>query len=100
VVDFEYDGGGVGKGGVGTLRVDGKEVARGRIAKTVPFRFSFDETFDVGEDTGTPVSEDYDVPFAFTGKIEKVTVHLGEAKLAGGEQKPPKAAQAETRAAE
>jgi arylsulfatase len=100
VFDFKYDGGGVGKGGVGTLRVDGKEVAQGRIAKTVPFRFTFDETFDVGEDTGTPVSEDYDVPFAFTGTIEKVTVHLGEAKLAGGEQKPPKAAEAESRAAE
>jgi hypothetical protein len=40
-----------------------------------------DETFDVGEDTGTPVSLDYDVPFKFTGKIERVVVNLGEAKL-------------------
>ena len=42
----------------------------------MPGRFSFDETFDVGEDTGTPVSQDYDVPFKFTGKIEKVVVNL------------------------
>ena len=56
--DFQYDGGGRGKGGTGTLRVDGKQVAQGRIERTVPNRFSLDETFDVGEDTGTPVVED------------------------------------------
>ena len=49
-------------------------------------RFSFDETFDVGEDTGTPVSLDYDVPFKFTGKIEKVVVNLGETKLGAADQ--------------
>jgi arylsulfatase len=38
----------------------------------MPGRFSFDETFDVGKDTGTPVSEDYDVPFKFTGILDKV----------------------------
>jgi arylsulfatase len=76
VFDFTYDGGGIGKGGTGTISVDGKQVAQGRIDNTVPVRFSFDETFDVSEDTGTPVSEDYDVPFAFTGNIEKVTVDL------------------------
>ncbi len=78
VFDVKYDGGGVGKGGLGTLIVDGKEVAQGRINATMPARFSLDETFDVGEDTGTPVSEDYDVPFKFTGQIEKVVVKLGE----------------------
>ncbi len=78
VFDFKYDGGGIGKGGTGTLSVDGKQVAAGRINATIPGRFSFDETFDVGEDTGTPVSEDYDVPFKFTGKIEKVVVNLGD----------------------
>jgi arylsulfatase len=78
VFDFKYDGGGIGKGGTGTLSVNGKQVASGRINATIPGRFSFDETFDVGEDTGTPVSEDYDVPFKFTGKIEKVVVNLGE----------------------
>ncbi len=81
--DFKYDGGGIGKGGTGFLSVDGKEVAEGRIAATMPGRFSLDETWDVGEDTGTPVSLDYDVPFRFTGEIEKVVVNLanGERRL-------------------
>ena len=73
--DFAYDGGGVGKGGTGTLTVNGKTVAEGRIDKTVPVYFSTDDTFDVGEDWGTPMSDDYEPPFAFTGKIKKVTVH-------------------------
>jgi arylsulfatase len=75
-VDFAYDGGGPGKGGTATLSVDGKAVAKGRVEKTVPIRISLDEGLDVGEDTGTPVSLSYDVPFRFTGKIEKVTVEL------------------------
>ena len=78
IFDFKYDGGGIGKGGSGTISVDGKQVAQGRIERTVPVRFSFDETFDVGEDTGTPVSENYDVPFKFTGQIEKLVVDLGQ----------------------
>ena len=86
VFDFKYDGGGIGKGGTGTLSVDGREVAKGRFDYTMPMRLSLDETFDVGEDTGTPVSEDYDVPFKFTGKIEKVVVNLGEAKLGATDQ--------------
>jgi arylsulfatase len=86
VFDFKYDGGDIGKGGTGTLSVDGKQVAEGRINATIPGRFSFDETFDIGEDTGTPVSEDYDVPFKFTGKIEKVVVSLGEIKLGAADQ--------------
>ncbi len=87
VFDFRYDGGGFGKGGAGTISVDGKKVAEGRIERTVPFRFSMDETFDVGGDTGTPASLDYDVPFKFTGKIEKVVVNLGETKLAAADQR-------------
>ena len=66
LVDFKYDGG-LGKGGTATLMVDGKQVAEGRIERTIPFRISADETLDIGEDTGTPVSEDYHVPFRFTG---------------------------------
>ena len=97
VFDFKNDGGGLGKGGTGTLSVDGQQVAQGRIARTVPFRFSADETFDVGEDTGTPVSEDYDVPFKFTGKIEKVVVHLGETKLGAADQKKLKEAEGKGR---
>ena len=53
-------------------------MAGGRIERTMPVRFSFDETFDIGEDTGTPVSEDYEVPFKFTGEIEKVVVNLDD----------------------
>jgi arylsulfatase len=75
-MDFAYDGGGVGKGGTATLSVDDREVAKGRIEKTVPIRISLDEGLDVGEDTGTPVNLNYDVPFKFTGKIEKVTIDL------------------------
>ncbi len=86
VFEFTYDGGGIGKGGTGTIRVDGKQVAQGRIDRTVPVRFSFDETFDIGEDTGTPVSEDYDVPFKFTGQIEKVVVRLSDAKLTAADK--------------
>ena len=68
-------------GGYALLFQDGKQVAAGRIDATMPGRFSFDETFDVGEDTGTPVSKDYDVPFRFTGKIDKVVVDLGKTKM-------------------
>jgi arylsulfatase len=84
-VDFNYDGGGIGKGGQATLTVDGKEVASEHLPKTIPFRMSLDETLDIGEDTGTPVSEDYRVPFKFTGKIEKVTVSIAERKLTAEE---------------
>jgi arylsulfatase len=76
VYDFKYDGGGLGKGGLGTLLVDGKQVAQGRIERTLPFRISLDETLDCGEDTGTPVSEDYHVPFTFTGGLKKVIIDL------------------------
>ncbi|MGH9282602.1 MAG: arylsulfatase, partial [Acidimicrobiales bacterium] len=75
VFDFAYDGGGPGKGGTGTLTVNDKTVAEGRIDKTVPVYFSTDDTFDVGEDWGTPMSDTYEPPFAFTGTLKKVTVH-------------------------
>jgi len=59
------------------LSVDGKQVAKGRIEQTVLLRFSLDETWDVGEDTGTPVEFDvYDVPFKFNGQLNKLTVDL------------------------
>ena len=74
--EFAYDGGGLGKGGTGRLFVDGAEVAEGRIPQTVRFRFSLDETFDVGRDTGTPVVEDYATPFAFGGTLENVNITL------------------------
>jgi arylsulfatase A-like enzyme len=77
--DFAYDGGGIGKGGLGTLSVDGRKVGDARIEKTSPLgKFSLDESFDVGQDTGTPVIDEYEakMPFKFTGKLDKVTIEL------------------------
>jgi Sulfatase len=82
--DFKDDGGGTGKGGLGTLMVDGKKVAESRIEHTSPVgKFTLDESFDVGEDTGTPVIDEYDakMPFKFTGNIEKVEIQLGPDEL-------------------
>jgi arylsulfatase len=84
---FNYDGGGIGKGGKGTLQVDGKTVATGRIERTLPFRLSLDETLDCGEDTGTPVSEEYRTPFKFTGELTKVTVNLKPVPLTAQDQR-------------
>jgi hypothetical protein len=70
---------GLGKGGTGVLYVDGKEVAKHFMQHTTPITFSEDETFDIGEDTRTTVAlveYRYDVPFKFTGKINKQTFKL------------------------
>ena len=75
VFDFAYDGGKPGAGGTGTFSVNGKKTGEGRIDRTMLVGFSFDETFDIGEDTGTPAG-DYQIPFRFTGKLEKVTFDL------------------------
>jgi len=80
--EFAYDGGGVGKGGTGTLFVNGKKVATGRIDRTQCCSFSADEGADVGADEGTPVTEAYKVPFKFSGKIGKVTIELKDVKTA------------------
>jgi arylsulfatase len=74
--EFAYDGGGIGKGGYGSLFVNDKKVGEARIAKTERLRYSFDETFDVGEDTGTPATESYRVPFKFTGNLKRVRLDL------------------------
>ncbi len=80
-LDFVYDGGGMGKGANMILSVDGKQLAQKRIERTIPIRFSLDETFDVGEDTGTPVEFNvYDVPFKFTGHLNKLSVDLKGSK--------------------
>jgi arylsulfatase A-like enzyme len=62
---------------------------KGPIPRSVGVRFSLDETFDVGEDTGTPVVEDYasKIPFAFTGTLKRVVVVLETDKLTGEERK-------------
>jgi arylsulfatase len=67
--------------------VDDKTVATGRIERTLPFRLSLDETLDCGEDTGTPISEEYHVPFKFTGEIEKVTIDLTPSPLAAADKR-------------
>jgi arylsulfatase len=82
VFDFKYDGPGMGKGGTGVLMVDSKEVARKTIPHTIPALISFDETFDVGVDTRTGVDDkDYQPPFRFTGKLDKLTFELEPAQL-------------------
>src|SRR4029079_14862668 len=77
VFDFKYDSPGFGKGGTGVLSVDGTAVVSSTIPHTIPFLISFDETFDVGVDTRTGVDDnDYQPPFRFTGKIDKLMVKL------------------------
>ena len=88
-VKVAYDGGGIGKAATATLLVDEKQVAQGRIEHTIAVRFSLDETFDVGEDTGTPVLEEYAdrMPFRFTGTLKKLAVVLEPLKLSADEQR-------------
>ncbi len=77
VFDFKYDGPGFGKGGTGVLSVDGKEVDSKKMPYTIPFLVSMDESFDVGVDTRYGVDDnDYQVPFPFTGKLDKLTIKL------------------------
>jgi arylsulfatase len=74
---FAYDGGGYGKGGTVTFHVDDDQVGEGRIERTIPFQFSFDETVDVGCDLASPVSSDYGATGnAFTGVLKKVRIDL------------------------
>ena len=78
-VEFAYDGKGLGKGGDVTLYYDGKKVGEGRIDRTVPMAFSADETTDVGRESGTPVSPDYDRKNSiFNGKVKWVQIDLGK----------------------
>ena len=80
--DFKYDGPGMGKGGSGILKVDGKEVTNKSISRTTPAILTIDETLDIGSDTRTPVDDaDYKVPFRFTGTLTKVSIKLGPSEL-------------------
>ena len=91
--DFKYDGmgmgtlafnnlSGIGQGGTGVLKVDGKEVANQKMEHTIPLIFQWDETFDIGSDTGTPVcDEDYQVPFKLTAKLNKLTLQIDRPQL-------------------
>src|SRR5262249_16441850 len=81
--EFTYHGAGFGKGGTGVLKVDGKVVDGKKVPHTTAMIFQWDETFDVGSDTGTPVDDrDYQCPFAFTGKLTRLTVEVGPVQLA------------------
>jgi arylsulfatase A-like enzyme len=109
--DFKYDGlglgtlafnnvSGIGRGGTGVLKVDGKEVARQTMQHTIPLIMQWDENFDIGADTGTPVSDDYQVPFKFTGTLEKLTLTIDRPKLSPADIEKLKAATRNNRAAE
>jgi arylsulfatase A-like enzyme len=75
-IAFTVDGPGFGKGGMLALSVDGMETATGRLASTVPFKFS-PEDATIGRDTGTPLTDDYALPYAFTGGLGRVVFDLG-----------------------
>jgi arylsulfatase len=91
--DFKYDGlgmgtlefnnySGVGRGGTGVLKVDGQTVATQKMEHTIPFLMQLDESLDIGSDTLTGVNDvDYQPPFAFTGKLTKVTLSIARPKL-------------------
>lgn len=74
-MNFDYDGGGLGKGGKVTLLVNNKTVATGKLESTVAGRFGVD-TFGIGEDSGQPVTFDYTPPYRFNSKIEKVVIDV------------------------
>jgi arylsulfatase A-like enzyme len=97
--DFKYDGlgmatlafgdvSGIGRGGTGVLKVDGQVVATQKMERTLPFIVQWDENLDIGSDTGTPVDDkDYQVPFAFTGKINTITLTIDRPKLTPEDEK-------------
>jgi arylsulfatase A-like enzyme len=77
-MEFEYDGGGLAKGGNITLFVDGTKCGEGRAEATVPMIYSGDETCDLGSDTGTAVSDDYTSEGStFTGTVNWVQLDAG-----------------------
>jgi arylsulfatase A-like enzyme len=79
-MEFDYAGGGMGKGGTASLYVDGKKVGEGQVAATAAMVFSADDGCDVGEDTGAPVSQDYGPRGnAFSGRVRGVQIAIAEA---------------------
>src|SRR5262245_25104597 len=79
---------GIGRSGTGVLKVDGKEVALQAMERTIPLVLAWDENLDVGCDTGTPVDDkDYQVPFRFTRKINKITLTIDRPKLTPEDEK-------------
>ncbi|GAF43878.1 arylsulfatase [Rhodococcus wratislaviensis] len=78
-MEFEYEGGGLGKGGTVTLSADGHPIGTGKVERTLPFMFSMDETVDVGIDVASPVSSEYGpTGNGFTGDIAWARIDIGE----------------------
>ncbi|EUA89614.1 sulfatase family protein [Mycobacterium ulcerans str. Harvey] len=75
-MEFDYDGGGLGKGGLVRLLLNGRDVGQSRIERTVPLGFSADEGVDIGMDCGTPAADTYEGTFVFNATIEQVTIQL------------------------
>jgi arylsulfatase len=110
--DFKYDGlgigtlafnsySGIGQGGTGTLKVDGAVVAEKRMEHTIPLIMQWDENLDVGSDTGTPVDDaDYQIPFPFTGTLERVTLKLDRPVLTAADKQELEAAMRQQKASE
>ncbi len=86
VFDFKLAEPGLGKGGTGVLSVDGKELSRKKIEHSIPFLMSIDESFDIGSDTRTGVDDSYQLPFKFTGSIDKLTFKLGPEQMTADER--------------
>ena len=81
-MEFDYDGGGLGKGGTATLYVDGKKVGTGKVGATAAMIFSADDGCDVGQDTGAPVSKDYGPRGnEFTGLVKGVEIAIADAAV-------------------
>jgi arylsulfatase len=110
--DFKYDGlgmgtiafnnlSGIGQGGTGILSVDGKVVAEQKMERTLPLILQWDESLDVGSDTLTGVDDrDYQSPFAFTGKIDKITLSIDRPQLTPEDVKKLEQAQQSNHASE
>lgn len=102
---FAYDGmgagtlafnnfSGVGRGGTGVLKVDGQAVDTQKMEHSLPFTLQWDESLDIGSDTLTPVNDaDYQTPFTFNGKIDKITLTVDRPKLTPEDEKKLAAAQ-------
>lgn len=78
--EFDYDGGGIGKGGTVTLYIDGEAIGEGRVEGTQPMLFSADETTDVGHDTATSVTDDFasSGDTRYPGRVRWIQIDLGE----------------------
>lgn len=78
-MEFDYEGGGLGKGGTVTLYADGHSIGSGKVERTLPFMFSMDETVDVGIDVASPVSSEYGpTGNGFTGDIAWARIDIGD----------------------